>query len=493
MLDSLSKIDNTSRRVTKVLPDSHGSGRIDADTFWEFVEALNPSLLDFEHVPRLVDVAERVVRGDVQRLLVLMPPRYFKSEVFSRLLPAYFLHSQPRRNVGLASYSSQLAWDLSAEARDYFAQAGRETAQDTDAKREWATGQGGKMWADGLGGSLTGKGYHLGIIDDPMKPKHARSSTYINEFREWYPRTWYNRAEPGAAQIVVMQRLGPNDPIDYLLRREVGRGTDAAPQEWHVVACDEIKEDRTLADFDGPRGLPETCTVEPDPREEGEILSPTRFPEEEVEKQQQAAGGAREPQRQQRPGETEGALWDRSVIDRHRVDDYPELRRIGVAIDPAATSNESADETGIVAVGVGHDGHAYVLADRSGHYSPDGWATEAVALYDRYDADLVIGEVNNGGDMIESTLRTEEEHVSFKETRATRGKTIRAEPVARLYTQGKVHHTKELMDLENQMVTWEGGKSSESPDRVDALVWALTELMLGDPSPIDADHVIGLN
>lgn len=452
-------------------------------SFLDFVEAENPSLLNYRHVPRLVDVAQRVVDGTHDRVLVLMPPRYFKSTVWSRMLSAYMLRRDPEAMVGLASYSASLAWDLSGDAREYYKSHGGTTAADEDAKQEWATPDGGKMWAGGLGGSLTGKGYHLGIIDDPMKPKHARSSTYRKEFRKWYPQTWYNRGEPGAAQVVVMQRLGPRDPIDFLYRREVGRGEDKAPQYWHVVVCDEIKDDDPLADYDGPRGLPSTCTVEPDPRNEGQILAPERFPRAEVQQQQDSAGGAKESQRQQRAGEKEGALWDRKTIDRHRTDDHPDLERIGVAIDPAATNSEESDETGIVAVGIGYDGHAYVLSDRSGKYSPDGWASEAVGLYQMLEADLVIGEVNNGGDMIESTLRTENEHVSFKETRATRGKTVRAEPCARLYTQGKVHHTDEFDDLENQMVTWEGGSSDDSPDRVDALVWALTELMLDGSQP----------
>jgi hypothetical protein len=284
-------------------------------SFRTFVERYNQPpagqapLHTYEHVPRLIDVADRVVRGELRRVLILMPPRYFKSELFSRLLPAYYLHRHMTRNVGLASYSATLAWKLSGKAREYYQEAGGATAPDTDAKKEWATGEGGRMWADGVGGSITGSGFHLGIIDDPMKPVHVRSRAYIEAFRAWYPETWYNRQEPGAAMIVVMQRLGQSDPIDFLFRREVGDGMDAAPEHWHVVCCDEIKSAEPLGRYDGPRGLPGTCTLEPDDRPVGAVLSPSRFDEDEVRRQQRAAGVYNDAQRQQRPGKPSGDFW----------------------------------------------------------------------------------------------------------------------------------------------------------------------------------------
>ena len=448
-------------------------------SFSGFVRYVNPGLLEYEHVPRLVDAAERVARGEIKRLLVMMPPRYFKSEVFSRLLPAYYLHAYPQGKVGLASYSAELAWKLSDNARTNFREVGGETASDTDAKKLWKSTSGGQMWAAGVGGSITGSGFDLGIIDDPMKPKHARSQAYIDAWQEFYPGTWYNRQEPGAAMIVVMQRLGTNDPIDFLYRREVGDKAEEAPEHWHVVCCDEIKSTKPLADYAGPQGLPSTCTLESDPREEGEILSPSRFDRIEVAKQQAAAGSrARPAQRQQRPQDTEGALWSDELIQDVRVPEHPALQRIVVAIDPAASNKADSDETGIVVAGRGIDGHGYVLSDRSGKYTPNGWGEKACFLYEKYEADRVIGEVNNGGDMVESTLRTVNDLVSYKEVRATRGKEVRAEPIQSLYEQKKVHHVGSFDELEDQMTTWDPA-SGDSPDRVDALVWALTELMLG--------------
>lgn len=180
----------------------------------------------------------------------------------------------------------------------------------------------------------------------------------------------------------------------------------------------------------------------------------------------------------------DNALWQRGYIKRVALREdgkMPvELQRIVVAIDPAVSTTPGADETGIVAMGVGADGFGYVLADESGKYRPEEWARRAVSLYRSLGADLVIGEVNHGGDLIESTLRTQAPDVAYRAVRATRGKAMRAEPVAALYERGKVFHVGEFPDLEDQMtaVTIDFDRKAQgwSPDRVDALVWAATEL-----------------
>ncbi|ADU50161.1 hypothetical protein Tmar_0036 [Thermaerobacter marianensis DSM 12885] len=177
-----------------------------------------------------------------------------------------------------------------------------------------------------------------------------------------------------------------------------------------------------------------------------------------------------------------GALWQRKRIDELRVREAPELVRVVVAIDPAVTSEEGSDETGIVVAGRGVDGDAYVLADRSCRMSPDGWARRAVKAYYDFDGDRIVGEVNNGGDLVETVIRTVDPKVPYKAVRASRGKAVRAEPVAALYEQGKVHHVGTFDHLEDQLcqITPDGYQGAGSPDRADALVWALTELMLED-------------
>lgn len=179
--------------------------------------------------------------------------------------------------------------------------------------------------------------------------------------------------------------------------------------------------------------------------------------------------------------DTLGALWTQKLIDEYRVKGLPYLRRIVIAIDPSTTSNEDSDECGIVIAGVGDNGHGYVIDDASDVLSPNDWAKAAIKAYKKHGADRVVAEVNNGGDMVEITLRAVEggRDVSFKKVHASRGKATRAEPVSALYEQGKVHHVGAFSKLESQMCTWVPGISSKSPDRMDALVWALTELMLG--------------
>lgn len=177
--------------------------------------------------------------------------------------------------------------------------------------------------------------------------------------------------------------------------------------------------------------------------------------------------------------QAEGALWTHEQLDRLRRRETPELARIVVAIDPATTHHEGSDETGIVAVGLAHDGTSYVLEDLSGKMPPAEWARKAVECYHRWKADRVVAEINKGGDLVERLIRTVDPTISFKAVRATRGKYTRAEPVAALYEQGKVFHKdKGLEQLENQMCTYIAGVTTKSPDRLDALVWAITELVL---------------
>jgi phage terminase large subunit-like protein len=176
--------------------------------------------------------------------------------------------------------------------------------------------------------------------------------------------------------------------------------------------------------------------------------------------------------------DAEGALWQRAQIDALRVDKAPDLQRVVVAIDPAMTAGEDSDETGIIAAGVGVDGHGYVLRDASCRLSPDGWAQRAVALFDEAHADRIVAEVNNGGEMVEHTLRTVRRMVPYQAVHASRGKVTRAEPIAALYEQGKIHHAGSFLELEDQMCTFVPGDLQGSPDRVDALVWALTWLFV---------------
>ena len=179
----------------------------------------------------------------------------------------------------------------------------------------------------------------------------------------------------------------------------------------------------------------------------------------------------------------DGALWTRKLIDDARVDSAPPLIRVVVAIDPAVTANATSDETGIVAAGIASNGDYYILDDKSIRTTPDAWARVAVELYHKHKADKIVAETNNGGDMVILLLKQVDASIATKKVTATRGKQLRAEPISSLYEQGRVHHVGYFSDLETQLCEWTP-QSAESPDRLDALVWALTELNSGGASMI---------
>jgi phage terminase large subunit-like protein len=163
-----------------------------------------------------------------------------------------------------------------------------------------------------------------------------------------------------------------------------------------------------------------------------------------------------------------------------------ELKRVVVAVDPAVSSGEGADRSGIVVVAQGEDGHGYVLEDRSGRYTPHEWAKLVATLYKAHGADHVIAEVNQGGDLVVSVLRAVAPHLAVRKVRATRGKYLRAEPVAALYQQGKVHHVGCFATLEDQLCAFTPDidrRTQGSPDRADALVYGLSDVLLGRREP----------
>ena len=178
--------------------------------------------------------------------------------------------------------------------------------------------------------------------------------------------------------------------------------------------------------------------------------------------------------------DVQGALWTRDLLEEVRRDKAPSMRRTVVAIDPAISVSESADETEIIVAGLGTDDHGYVLEDASGKFSPIEWARRAVGLYHKHGADRIVAEANQGGLMVETTVRTVDSNISFKAVHASRGKITRAEPVAALFEQFRIHLVGAFPELEDQLSTFEAGLPG-SPDRLDAMVWALTELMVEKP------------
>ena len=182
-------------------------------------------------------------------------------------------------------------------------------------------------------------------------------------------------------------------------------------------------------------------------------------------------------------GDAVGALWSRALLDdTRRVSSLPSMIRIIVAIDPEATSGEHSAETGIIVAGLGQDGHGYVLDDVSLRATPKGWASAAVAAYSKWEADRMVAEDNNGGEMVESTIETVDGAPPVTRIHASRNKQARAEPISSLYEHGRIHHAGYFPDLEGQLCGWVPNQGQPSPDRLDALVWAMTELDISLPN-----------
>ena len=176
--------------------------------------------------------------------------------------------------------------------------------------------------------------------------------------------------------------------------------------------------------------------------------------------------------------DAEGMLWNREIINRSRVAVSPRLVRVIVAIDPAASSNMDSDETGIVVCGIDANKNGYLIEDLSGKYTPNQWGSLASQTAERVQADCIVAEKNQGGDMVTAVIRQYNQNTRVKLVTATKGKYVRAEPIYSMYEQGRIYHLGEFPILENQMITFDPDKG-KSPDRVDALVWGFTEL-LGD-------------
>lgn len=175
----------------------------------------------------------------------------------------------------------------------------------------------------------------------------------------------------------------------------------------------------------------------------------------------------------------EGALWTWDTIDECRIRTHPDLVRVAVAIDPAVTSTKESDETGIIVGGMDINREFYILEDLSGVFTPAAWASRAIAAYERWKADRIVAETNNGGDLVETVIRNISRDISYAKVSASRGKIRRAEPIEALYEQKRVHHVGSFPKLEDQMTTYTGDPKEPSPDRMDALVWVITWLLQG--------------
>lgn len=305
-------------------------------SFRDFVESVNPRYQWYEYVTSLAAILQRVADDEINRLMIFEPPRHGKSELVSRLFSAYYLYRHPERWVGINSYAAELAYTFSRNARDNYHRNGGRLKSGAAAVKHWETEQGGGLWAAGVGGPITGKGFHLGVIDDPLKNyEEAASETIRQKQKDWYASTFYTREEPGGAIIVIQTRWHEDDLSGYLLAKEADE-----PEYWHIVHFEAIKEDQVPE-------YPGTCTLEPDLRQPGEALSPARYPLGKLNKIAARIGdyffGALY---QQRPRPREG-----NMFKRHWFEIVPQVPNDATRVrywDKAGTQDGGAFTAGVL-------------------------------------------------------------------------------------------------------------------------------------------------
>jgi len=417
------------------------------------------------------------------RLVIAMPPQEGKSERASRRFPLWALTQNPDLRIAIASFEHDTARRWGRVVRDditmHSADLGLKVRDDMSAQAEWALdGHKGGLYCVGVGGALTGRPVDLMIIDDPMKGhEQADSPTHREKVWDWWTGTVATRFSPTTPVIVIQTRWHPDDLAGRLLNGETA-------DRWKLLSIPAQCED------------PENDPLGRTKIDEFMVSARGRTQDDwELRKADQAAR-TWAALYQQRPAPAEGAVWRWPWIETNRGrtgDVLLKLAKIVVGVDPAATSKRTSDLTGISVAGIDSDGEAWVLDDRTIRGTPIEWG---VAVWDAvmdWGAHEVVIEDNQGGEMVLEVMRS-----AWREIRKRRrinrlappvrrvhptagqGKRARAESVAAFYEVGKVHHaadgTDRLSKVEDQMITWTG--TGDSPDRIDALVHALTALFL---------------
>lgn len=429
---------------------------------------------------------DRVIDGEIQRLIINVPPGYTKTELATINMMGRGLALNCRARFMHLSYSHNLALLNSSTARGMIKSQAYQSMwpmalrDDADSKAMWWTEHGGGVYASSAAGQVTGfRAGHMEpgwqgalIIDDPVKPDDAYSEIVRDGVNNRFNETIKSRlAIETTPMIVIMQRIHYHDLSGYLLRGGSGEKwhhlnlpvlidssrsyEETYPENTHAIPIDHGLPDGWLWPFKHNESHRVSLFSHRRTAEAQYIQNPKRF-------------------------NAEGALWNEEMISAaHAMRITQELSRTVVAIDPQATNSEESDESGIAVASVygSGDERQYSLdADYSGKYSPNGWATKAIEAYEQHEADAIVIETNQGGDMAEDTLRNAGFTGRVIRVHASKGKYARAEPISALYAQGRVAHRGSLYEVENQFMEYVPSTAKKSPDRLDAAVYALTEL-----------------
>ncbi|KLP84089.1 phage DNA Packaging protein [Enterobacter hormaechei subsp. steigerwaltii] len=429
---------------------------------------------------------DRVIDGQIQRLIINVPPGYTKTELATINMMGRGLALNCRARFMHLSYSHNLALLNSSTARGMIKSQAYQSMwpmslrDDADSKAMWWTEHGGGVYASSAAGQVTGfRAGHMEpgwqgalIIDDPVKPDDAYSEIVRDGVNNRFNETIKSRlAIETTPMIVIMQRIHYHDLSGYLLRGGSG-------EKWHHLNLPVL--------IDSSRSYEETYpeNTHAIPIDHG-LPDGWLWPSKHNESHRVSLFSHRrtaEAQYMQNPKRfnAEGALWNEEMISAaHAMRITQELSRTVVAIDPQATNSEESDESGIAVAsvyGTGDERQYSLDADYSGKYSPNGWATKAIEAYEQHEADAIVIETNQGGDMAEDTLRNAGFGGRIIRVHASKGKYARAEPISALYAQGRVAHRGSLYEVENQLMEYVPSTAKKSPDRLDAAVYALTEL-----------------
>lgn len=448
-----------------------------------FKQRMGAKMIVAPHHKVIQETLDRVVAGEITRLIINIPPGYTKTELATINLISRGMALNPRARFLHLSYSHNLALLNSSTARGMVKSAAYQAMwpmalkDDADSKAMWWTEHGGGVYASSAAGQVTGfRAGHMEpgwqgalIIDDPVKPDDAYSETVRDGVNKRFNETIKSRlAIETTPMVVIMQRIHYHDLSGYLLRGGSG-------EQWHHLNLPVIIDNSEAYPSENTHGIPIAHGL-PDgwlwPFKHNETHRAALFSHRRTA----------EAQYMQRPRRfnAEGALWTEQLIAAaRRLQVTQEKVRTVVAVDPATTASDESDETGIVvASGYGHrEAKQYTVdGDYSGRFSPNGWAQKAIAAYDQHQANAIVIETNQGGDMAEATLRNAGFKGRIVRVHASKGKFARAEPISALYEQGRVSHQGALYTLENQLMEYAPATAKKSPDRLDAMVWALTEL-----------------
>lgn len=447
-------------------------------------ERMGDKMIISGHHIAMESAIERVFNGEIKRLIVNVPPGYTKTELCSIGMiarglaktkgKARFLHLSYSHNLALLNSSTARDTVKSPKYQELWPITLRPAA---DSKSMWWTEKNGGCYATSAGGQVTGfRAGHMNhsatnftgalLIDDPVKPDDAFSELVRDGVNTRFNETIKSRlAVEDVPIILIMQRIHYNDLAGYLLRG--GNG-----EYWHHLNLPVIIDNSKPYPEENTHGIPIEHGL-PDG-----WLWPVKHNDKHLvalqsHKRTMQAQYMQDPKR----FDEEGALWTEKMITfaKDRKQPWKKKRTI-VGVDPAVTNEEGSDDTGIVVASSYTDTDYTVDADLTLKASTDTWAQCVINTYEKHDADAVIVEVNNGGDLVANVLRLKGFKGRIISVHASKGKFARAEPISALYEQGKVKHGDGLYELETEIMEYVPATSKKSPNRLDALVWALTEL-----------------